>query len=514
MPVTVRDDKLVVRLGYNPSIVERIKKIPGRAYDPASKCWTVPVQMLPRLREELPMVAYDAACDMAFKEAQARVLASSALQTDERIVLPGGELRPYQVAGVQYAEERGGRVMIADQAGLGKTIQTIAYLYRQDALGEIVIVCPASVKKQWQREFAKWAEWDARILEGRKADAEAARHPIVIVNYDILPYWEPVLRPATLVLDESVAVKERKSQRSKAAARLAERAEHVIALTGTPVLNRPAELWNQLAIVRPDLPLGSWSAFGKRYNGYHKTRFGWEMGAPAHLEELEGRLRSTLLVQRRKADVLTEVPDLERVPVPLEVDTEAYAEAFAGMEGLGIEEITQLRRLAGLAKVGPALRWLIEARERLEPLVVFAHHHDVLDALGRGLKAPVIDGRMAQTERQRYIDRFQAGAEPVLVCGTRAMGVGVNLQAGTNCAFVEMDWTHAAHEQAESRLHRMGQKNAVTAYYLLAEGTIDDALMEMLQAKQEVMEKIVGEAPTPRVLERLREMLENKEVTE
>jgi SNF2 family DNA or RNA helicase len=400
--------------------------------------------------------------------------------------------------------------MLADEMGLGKTIQTLGYIARHPDF-TVVVVCPSAVKVQWKREAEKWLDCGkgvVEIAEGRSPRTPALACGILIINYDVLPYWQDKLiewDADLLVLDESVYVKERKSKRSIAAVALAKQARHVLALSGRPVLNKPYELWNQLAIVRPDLPFGSWTAFNTRYSGYHKDHWGWQMGAAANLEELEFRLRANVMIQRKKIEVLTELPDLDRVTVALEVEPPETLDIST------IEDITAARKEAGLLKLLPAIQWLQEAKENLGQIVVFAHHHDVTGTLAAALEAPPpIDGRMPQKERQKWVDRFQAGLEPILVCGTRAMGMGVNMQAGSTCVFVELDWTMAAHEQAESRLHRMGQKNAVTAYYLVAEGTIDEPIMQMLSDKQTITEKVVGEEPTVRVLDRLKEIIEKR----
>jgi len=512
MPVSVVGGKLRIQVAYHPNVIARIKLIPGRRWDAAERVWTVPLEFLPDLRETLPHLAYDGSCDHEYARLERTVQASSAMDTDLISPdMPGGTLRPYQAAGVRYLEGKHGRAMIADEMGLGKTIQTLAYIHRHPEL-KVLVVCPATVKEQWRRETLKWLdcpEDNVAVLAGRNGHTPPESYRILIVNYDIIGSWTFAIaawKPDLLVLDESVYVKERKSQRSLVAAQIASQCKYVIALSGRPVLNRPAELWNQLAIVRPDLPLGSWSAFAKRYANYHQTRYGWEMGKAEHLEELEKRLRANVMIQRRKADVLTELPELDRVTVPLEVDYTGEA----SYEGLELADITKMRREAGLVKLLPAIQWLQEARENISKLVVFAHHHDVLDAIAAAFDVDPIDGRTSAAVRQAHIDAFQEGDSSLLICGTRAMGMGINLQAGSTAVFVELDWNMAAHEQAESRLHRMGQKNAVTAYYLIAEGTIDEPMMELLAEKQEVSEKVVGEDPTPRVIERLRELMEAK----
>ncbi len=524
MPVSFDGKRVVIRVAYNAATIDKIKSIPGRRWDSGRRWWTVPLEFLPQLRELLPGLVYEDNLEEAYASLERTLEASVAVDTD--IIdpaMPGGTLRPYQAAGVRYVEAKHGRALIADEMGLGKTIMALAYIHRNSELKPVVVVCPASVKEQWRREAVKWLGWPedwVEVLEGRKPGGAHREQfdTLYIINYDILPYWMPVMhriQPRTVIIDESVFIKERRSKRSQAVAELAKGATAVIALSGRPVLNRPEELFHQLAVVRPDLPLGSWTSFTTRYAGYHKSRFGWEMGQAANLEELETRLRANIMIQRRKEQVLDDLPPLQRTTVPVNVGKDyktraakiiasLRAERKNGLKGMDLAEITELRQVAAQEKLAACIEWIKEAVAQVgRGLVVFAHHHQILDALAHEFGLLPIDGRMPQILRQKYIDQFQAGDLDMLICGTRAMGMGVNLYAGTTCVFVELDWNMATHEQAESRLHRMGQTSMVNAYYLVGIGTIDEALMGILADKQEISEKIIGEEPTARVLDKL-----------
>jgi SWI/SNF-related matrix-associated actin-dependent regulator 1 of chromatin subfamily A len=148
MPVSVRDNVLQIKVNYSPSVIEKIKTITGRRYNPSDHSWSVPVEFLAQLREALPDLHYDASCEEALERISRVVNASSAMESSlVAVELPGGTLRPYQAAGVRYIEGHGGRAMLADEMGLGKTIQTLGYIARHPDF-TVVVVCPSAVKVQ------------------------------------------------------------------------------------------------------------------------------------------------------------------------------------------------------------------------------------------------------------------------------------------------------------------------------------------------------------------------------
>ena len=424
-------------------------------------------------------------------------------------------MRPYQAAGVRYLEGKRGRALIADEPGLGKTVQALAYIRRHPELRPVVVVCPAIVREHWRREIAKWLRWEpsaVEVLTGKSSRPLTTRD-VYIVNYDVLASWLHrlvPLAPRIVVIDESHYVKNRRAQRAAAVADLVQGAVSVIALTGTLVANRPDEALNQVRLVRPDL-FPSWAAFMKRYMGAEKGAYGWKVGQPSHLQELEERLRLHLMVRRQKSQVLAELPELQRVTVPMGVDLADYNEVLGPLlkrlaskaltTGQTIQDLTELRQAAARAKLAGTVEWIADLADAGNPIVVYAHHHWVLDRLAKALGAPCLDGRTPQKQRREHIDLFQAGEVPVMVCGTRAVGVGIDLYRAQDCVTVEFDWSPSAHVQAEARLHRLGQAGSVTSYYVAAIGTIDEAMMAMLDAKQEMAEGVLGtDTPEPRVL--------------
>lgn len=466
-------------------------------------------------------------------------VALSVAEDDLELELPvlGGELRPFQRAGVRYALDQR-RTFLADEQGLGKTVQALAAL-EADRAYPAVVVCPASLKLTWEREAAHWLPHrTTAVLSGRSArgwiKAEAGDADIVILNYDIVGghvrrLGEQGLRAA--VFDESHYCKEPRAKRTKACLALA---SHVhedglrLALTGTPILNRPKELVSQLRLIGRLDDFGSGAAMTRRFKG-----------ADA-LERLHWHLRSHCYVRRLKVDVLPQLPPKRQVAVPVELNNEAeyrlaernvvdwlrtqpldlrtlQTKVAAALRNERLVQLNKLRQLAGRGKLDAAIAWLEDFVASGEPLVVFADHvelqHALVDRFGD--QAVHVLGADDTAARDAAVTAFQDPDGPqVIVCSLRAAGQGLTLTRASNVAFLELDWTPARLAQAEDRCHRIGQGNAVTAWYLLAANTIDDTMAELLEQKRGVIgavtdgHQVEGGSMIDAVVEDLRERVD------
>ena len=419
----------------------------------------------------------------------------------------GGELKPFQRAGVAYLLAQR-RAFLADEQGLGKTIEALATLEADDAYPAIV-VCPASLKLNWIREIERWLPGrSTQTLTGMGSGGPIPAANITVVNYDILAARGEALAamgPKAVVLDESHYCKNAAAKRTQAVARLAASVPNeglVLALTGTPVMNRPPELISQLRIIGRLPDFGSGAQFGRRFKGID-----------AHMR-LHWHLRSRCFVRRLKADVLPQLPAKTRTVVPVELDNEAEyrlaetdviawlrsrpldlkeldAKIAAALRAERLVRLNALKLLAARGKLHAALAWIHDFCSSGERLVVFARHREVQRAvIERFPHALHILGEDSHAARDASVSAFQAADDSgnqLIVCSLEVAGQGLTLTQASNVAFLELDWTPAKHDQAEDRCHRIGQQDAVNAWYLLAAGTIDETMANLLERKRAII---------------------------
>jgi SWI/SNF-related matrix-associated actin-dependent regulator of chromatin subfamily A-like protein 1 len=434
---------------------------------------------------------------------------SAATDAPLRAVSLGGELKPFQRAGVSYLLAQR-RAFLADEQGLGKTIEALATV-EADGAYPAIVVCPASLKLNWQRELERWLpQRTVELLRGvgGAAEPQGTSADITVVNYDIVAARLSqlcALRPRALVLDESHHCKNAAAKRTQAVQRLSAvvpRDGLVLALSGTPVINRPAELISQLRILGRLEDFGSGVQFGARFRG-----------ADAHLR-LHWHLRARCFVRRLKADVLPQLPPKTRAVVPVELDNEPEyrlaerdvvawlqsqpldlreldAKVAAALRAERLVRLNALKLLAARGKLHAALTWIHDFCATGERLVVFAHHREIRQAvLARFPGALHILGEDSHGARDATLSSFQGPDGPenqLIVCSIEVAGQGLTLTRASNVVFLELDWTPAKHDQAEDRCHRIGQQDAVNASYVLAAGTIDETISTLLEHKRAVI---------------------------
>lgn len=541
----------LIHAPYDAKRVEEARALPGRRWDPAAKADKVPATpeaataLLAFIDKWGIAPAADAAQRLidlrlegirrASEAAQLRIASTAA---DGELDLPNFGVTPYpfQRAGILYAR-RTERTFIADQMGLGKTIQALGTLVAAEAYPALV-VCPASLKLNWAREALRALHGRTiQILNG-KPPADGYYADLIIVNYDVLNRHLDGLKAARLqavILDESHYIKNPKAQRTTAAMEIGKTARIRLCLTGTPVTNRPAELPSQLQFLGRLGEFGGRWKFLTRYCGAYHNGWGWQTGGATHLEELNDRLRSSCYIRRTKDQVLTELPPKQRASVPLAIDNRAeYTEAerelvryladraandaaFAASiahlpedarrhaiaerrlsaaekarAAEALVRISTLKLLAARGKLAAAVEWITDfLDEGEEKLVVFAHHKEVIDGLVAAFPGtPTITGATPIDARQAAVDRFQTDPDCRLIAlNLQAGGVGLTLTAARSVAFLELGWNPAVHDQAEDRCHRIGQRDSVTAYYLLGLDTIDEEIGGLIEGKRDIVDR-------------------------
>ena len=481
---------------------------------------------------------------------------AAAAVLDLAIPCPEGlSYMPFQRAGIEFVlrlfEKAKMTVgaLIADEMGLGKTIQAIGVINAIPSIERVLVVCPASLKENWRRELKKWLvrPLHAGIAEGRHWPGGTA---IVVINYDLAAKFAHKMRSVEwdlIILDESQRIKNPRTARTKAI--LGSRknglppipARYRICLSGTPIENRPIELWTTLCFLDPNR-WGNYWGYAKRYAGMVNNGYGMDVSGASNLDELQRILRETLMIRRLKADVLTDLPPKTRLLV--ELNREGLEQVIAEEEAVMVKYREQLERAqaeADLARAADNDGAFNEAVKKLNDanfgfteiararhntavamlpacieaikadiedsgnrkVLIFGHHADVLLPIHAAFAESVlITGEVAAGSRQAICDRFQNNPDCGPFIGSmRACGMGLTLTAATTVYFVESDWTPGVNCQAEDRAHRIGQKGNVLVKYFVLPGTISAKMLKTTLAKQEVidqaLDKACGDWPEP-----------------
>jgi SWI/SNF-related matrix-associated actin-dependent regulator 1 of chromatin subfamily A len=435
-------------------------------------------------------------------------------------------LFPHQIEGVAFLLGRR-RAILADDMGLGKTRQAIVSLRHAAPNGRYLVVCPASVKWNWSREITL-ADPHASVAVVSGSASIDARADWVIVNYDILKKQVGTLARvpwAGLVFDEAHYLKNHTSARSRLARQLASevaaiapREPAVYLLTGTPLTNRPRDLFVLLQLVGH--PLGrSFLSFAKRYCAAVRNDYGWTTDGASNLEELTVLLHGVML--RRSKDQVLALPQKLRTWLSVEVPAGTASAEIRNVVKLLLDRrtgpagasstaddarargrllalLTKARQKVAISKISATLDFVQGAIEQGEKVVVFSCFDEPLQTLARALgeAAVLLTGRTPANKRQPLVDRFQRDDRVrVFLANIVAGGVGINLTAATQVVFNDLDWVPANHWQAEDRAYRLGQTRTVNVTYVVGQGTVDEFVQAVLETKGALIKAVVeGEA--------------------
>jgi SWI/SNF-related matrix-associated actin-dependent regulator 1 of chromatin subfamily A len=429
-------------------------------------------------------------------------------------------LFPHQIEGVAFLLGRR-RAILADDMGLGKSRQAIVALKHLNTTGPFLVVCPASVKRNWAREIAIAAPGASTHVIERSTQLPS-EHEWVIVNYDVLDKHIATLGGngwAGLVFDEAHYLKNHRSTRSRLARQLADRAKAhagaqpaVYLLTGTPLTNRPRDLFVLLQLVGH--PLGrSFLSFAKRYCAAERNDYGWETRGASNIEELTVQLHGVML--RRSKDEVLSLPPKIRTWLPVEVpkgtgvrDMRKVIELLVGEDDLApgssidknrlrgrlLHAVTRARQALATAKVKSTIDLVNGAVDQGEKVIVFSCFEEPVQQIVEAFRgsAVLLTGETPAEKRQTMVDRFQEDERiRVFVANIIAGGIGNNLTAATQVVFNDLDWVPANHWQAEDRAYRIGQSRTVNVTYMVAADTIDDFVQSVLARKAGLVSAIV-----------------------
>jgi len=420
------------------------------------------------------------------------------------------ELYQYQKQAVKRIHQLNGRVLLADEMGLGKTLEGLQWLHESKNFPAIVI-CPATLKWLWKSEALNHLGIHSSILHGTKPPKSqlTKTRRLTILNYDILQYWEGYIKsikPKTLIIDECHFTKTRGALRSRITKRLSRSIPYIIAMSGTPLTNRPSELWNILNIIRPDL-YPNFITYAFQYCKPTRRPWGWEYKGANNLKELHRKLSESMMIRRLKKKVLQELPDKIRSVIPMKtkhlktyrdaendfinwLTKQSITKANRAKRAERLVQMGYLKRLAARMKMKLVLRWVKDFLDNTnKKLVIFAIHRKIIERIHNQFpKSVVIDGRTSDRKRQQAIYNFQHNPNIRLFIGNiHAAGHGITLTASHTLAFIELDWVPGNLIQAEDRIHRIGQKESVIIYYLITKGTIEEKLCKIIQHKQNIV---------------------------
>lgn len=531
MNIELKGDNFELSFKYKPSIVDRVRQIPGRRFDGAKKVWIVPA----RSRVDLERMIYQ------IRQFENINWVNGTEKKEEDIAYDIPELPdltvphnlkiqpyPYQLKGIARGLQLK-RFMNCDEPGLGKTLQSIATINLADAF-PCLVVCPSSLKINWLREWEKFTDKKAMILTDKVRDTwtfffQTGMHQVFIVNYESLKkYFVQRIKKAegwtlrdvefrnsinlfkSVIIDESHRCKSASTQQAKFCKGICTGKEWVIELTGTPVVNRPKDLIPQLAILDRMNDFGGYKPFVDRYCSGQREA--------SNLRELNFNLWKYCMFRREKSLVLTDLPDKIRQVNTCEItnrkeymdaerDLIMYLQKYKdadddkiakAMRGEVMVRINILRQISARGKVRDVIEFVKDFRENGKKIILFCSLHEVVDQLKRYFPTAVsVTGRDSQDEKQRAVDAFQNSPKAdIIICSIKAAGVGLTLTASSNVAFVEFPWTYADCCQCEDRAHRIGQKDSVTCYYFLGRRTIDEKVYRIIQEKKNIANAVTG----------------------
>lgn len=465
----------------------------------------IPVVMIQGVRERLQG-------QVSQLERQLMTAAELLPRLEEKLALEGKYLYPFQRQDVMWMASRK-RLINANHPGLGKTLESLCALPRAEDAATIV-VCPAVAKGVWRRETNKWrSDLRPEVLSGRNGFRWPLPGEVLSINYDILPDVQPPLPEASkgrlfVIGDEIHLLKNRRSKRYQRFEKVVALADRAIGLTGTPLPNKPEELWTILRLF--DLAheaFGSLTNFADLFNGKKKFFGGYDWGSP---KKESGERLKAVLVRHTKDEVLDQLPPKRYAVMDVEltdaehraVDRE-LAHIPGGAERLlrtknladiGFAEYSSLRALLARLKIA-AIEEIAEVHEESgEPLIVFSAHRAPIEALGKRPGWATILGGLKAEERTNIEDRFQRGELLGVAATIAAASTAITLTRSASIYFVDRSWTPADNEQAEDRAHRIGQERGLVVTDLVLDHVIDQHVHAVNAKKRIVVAESVEHA--------------------
>lgn len=450
-------------------------------------------------------------------------LLQSSEQSYESIVFSDGcKPREYQIDAMKFAEAANVRCIIADEQGLGKTIESSSLLrLHPTKLLPAVIVCPSTVKIQWMHEIRRICgepkDFLVQVIQSGKERAMPG-FQIYVVTYDILKkedlfQYLPEGHIKTIIIDECQRIKNHLSDRAKAVQRLAKNIPHIIAMSGTPIKNNAGEYFTVLNLVKPTM-FPHYQKFIDNYCDAYDNGWSQKIGGLKNPEKFHEDTKD-IIIRRTKAEVLKDLPSVARQFHHVELDrklNKAYESAMKELDDILYSDESEfekstcmlaimgkLRHITGISKVAECIDFTTEFLLSTDrKIVIFSHHQDVMAMLETQLNAWLKDGGFGAAcvlhsgldgnKRADLVEQFKNDpSRRLMIASTLAAGEGLNLQFCSDAIILERQWNPANEEQVEGRFHRFGQLNNVSITYMLASGTIDEYFCELVERKRSIV---------------------------
>ena len=408
------------------------------------------------------------------------------------------------------------RFILAGDMGLGKTTSTIIAALETGSK-KILIVCPASLKINWQREIENYSDRPVFICEGKKFSTE---HDFVIINYDILKnFHDPKSKELTLleqcnfdlvILDEAHMISNAQAQRTKIINSFVKKINRVWLLTGTPMTSRPMNYYNLLSIIESPVAQ-NWMAYAIRYCQGYQFKAGnrkvWNVSGASNLEELRDRTSKQIL-RRLKEEVL-DLPDKIITPVYLRLQSKEYENLMgeyydwydknpdqSSSLTVQFSKLMKVRKVIAHEKTRQTIEFAENILEQGKKVIIFTNFTDSLQTIYQhfGKQSVYLDGSCSNSVRQQAVDQFQNEEKiKVFVGNLKAAGVGLTLTSAEVVIMNDLSFVPAEHAQAEDRAYRYGQKSNVLVYYPLYENTIEGAIYDILNTKKQIIRTVMGD---------------------
>lgn len=541
-----------IEFKFTAELSTYVKKIPFATFDSKTYFWKVPINIY-----TVPYVeAFGKHFNFIFRPSALEYITNikNTQFTEDDIKCPVATLRPFQKDAILHSFYHNS-CYIADDMGLGKTITSIVSVYSRN-LFPCLVICPSAVKYNWEKEIKMWTDCSVRVISGVLKDTTnttSYSEDFIIINYDILNRQidddGTLFGHATVmkkekfksaIVDESHYLMNPKSIRTKSVKSIVKKLPVKIFLSGTPIVNAPKELIPQLDILGKLELFGGWTTFVTKFCNATQTRFGLDYSGSSNMDLLYNKLYKFGMIRRLKSEVLSDLPDKQRVFIPIDIDnrkeydmldkdyrkwiisnfeaSDEFKEFMQNTKALPLarveelkkakvrevtdkyfkaEELTKMEKLkqvcadGKLAKVQEIVNGILETKQKV---VIFATHRKICTKLSTIYKKKCVTIMGGTDDKTKFenIKRFQEDDDVTVFIGALdSAGVGITLTAASVVVFVEFGWTPAIHDQAEDRCYRIGQKNSVLCYYIYGKDTIDEDILDAVYDKRVIVTQIV-----------------------